>query len=137
MPRWLRLRLGVRVMSRPNSATEPRVGRDLAGDEIEQSGFAGAVRTDDQPALAGGNVEIDIGGDAQSAERLAEVADGERGHDCGLAADTAALFVAPFCRLAERQAKRVSRTAPGTKPSGMNTTMATKIAPSMKFQRVI
>ena len=35
-----------------------------------------------------------------------------------------------------RHAERASRTAPGTRPSGMNTTMATKMAPSMKFHRV-
>ncbi len=115
------------------------VGRDLAGDEIEQGGLAGAVRSDDQTAFAGGDVKTDIGGDAQAAERLAQIADGKRGrgHGFGPVADAAVLPAVLFCRFAACHAERVSRTAPGTSPSGMNTTMATKMAPSMKFQRVI
>ena len=80
MPRCGRRWLGTRVMSRSNSAIEPRVGRDLAGDEIEQRGLAGAVGADDQAPLARLDREVDIGGDAQAAERLAQVIDGERGH---------------------------------------------------------
>ena len=34
-----------------------------------------------------------------------------------------------------RSPMRHSRTQPGTSPSGMNTTISTKIAPSTKFQR--
>jgi hypothetical protein len=40
----------------------------FAGDEIEQCGFAGAVRADDQAALAGIDRQVDIAGDAQAAE---------------------------------------------------------------------
>ena len=40
-----------------------------------------------------------------------------------------------FVPLIARHAARDSRAMPGTRPSGMNTTIATKMAPSMKFQR--
>src|SRR5581483_8454698 len=99
------------------------------GDEIEQRGFAGAVRTDDQPALAGFDRQIDAAGDAETAERFAQTADGECAHGIRSTDRTT------FGRLILRTAERNSRATPGTRPSGMNTTMATKIAPSMKFQR--
>ena len=40
------------------------VGREFAGDQVEQRGLAGAVRADDQPPLARRDVEIDVAGDA-------------------------------------------------------------------------
>ena len=56
------------------------VGRELAGDQVEQRGLAGAVRADDQPPLARLDGEVDAAGDAQAAERFAQAVDGERGH---------------------------------------------------------
>src|SRR5437773_1244782 len=44
------------------------IGPDFAGDQVEQRRLAGAVRADDQAALAGLDGEIDAGGDAQAAE---------------------------------------------------------------------
>ena len=60
MPRWARRRLGTAVMSWPNSETEPAVGRQFAGDQVEQRRLAGAVRADDQPPFAGLDVEVDV-----------------------------------------------------------------------------
>ena len=85
MPRCARLRLATRVMSWSNSRIEPAVGRQLAGDEIEQRGLAGAVRPDDQPTLTRLDFQIDVGGDAQAAERFAQALDGKRGHGFGSA----------------------------------------------------
>src|SRR5437764_9991134 len=56
------------------------VGCDLPRDQIEESGLAGAVGTDDQPPLADRDVEIDACGDTQAAECLAQGSDGEGGH---------------------------------------------------------
>ena len=72
MPRWVRLRLGMRVMSRPNSSTDAAVRRSSPVMRLNKRGLAGTVRADDQPALARIDVEIDAGGDAQTAERFAQ-----------------------------------------------------------------
>src|SRR5580704_2268855 len=113
------------------------VGLQLAGDQIEQGGLAGAVRADDQAALARLDFEIDVGGDAKAAERFAQAFDGKRGHGFGSAAGAGGCVTGTtfFAALIARHAERDSRAMPGTRPSGMNTTMATKMAPSMKFQR--
>src|SRR5262245_44531757 len=111
------------------------VRRDLAGDLVEQGGLAGAVWADDQTPLTRRDDEIDVGGDAQPAERLAERVDGERGHPCApvLGAGACAGGL-PRSRVHKA---RLSRTAPGTRPSGMKMTMATKMAPSTRFQRTM
>src|SRR3984957_18380553 len=49
-----------------------------AGDEIDQCGFAGAVRTDQRVAGAGRQIELDVESDDQRAEALAEATDGQR-----------------------------------------------------------
>src|SRR5579862_380893 len=117
------------TVEQQNSAA---VGRKLAGDEVEQRRLAGPVGTDNQPALARLNREIDVLRDVQPAERLVQPPDGQRGHDfCPSIVGCAG----KLRRFASRHAARVRRTVPGTSPSGMNTTIATKIAPSMKFQR--
>src|SRR5262249_37777357 len=110
----------------------PAVRRELSHDEVEQRGLAGAVRTDDQPPLARLDDEIDVGGDAQAAERLAEPVDDERGHGVAPAPSAAPALRRPR---SERHPIRHSRALPGTRPSGMKRTMSTKMAPSMKFQR--
>src|SRR5215469_15725894 len=56
------------------------IGFELAHDEAEERGLAGAVRADDEAALARLDGEIDGGGDAQPTEGLGKTADGERGH---------------------------------------------------------
>src|SRR5262249_18890952 len=112
-----------------------RVGRDLAGDQVEQRGLARAVRADDQAPLAGLDRERDIARDAQAAERLAQVVEGERGHGLRSAAGRAA---APLNRAPRpRQAERASRTEPGTSPSGMKVIIRTKMTPSTRFQRTM
>src|ERR1051326_1052093 len=108
------------------------VRRNLASDQVEQSGLAGAVRADDQPAFSRRDREVDVRSDVQAAERFAQGADSERGHGCGPASG---IGTAGLSGLTARHAARARRTAPGTRPSGMNTTMATKMAPSRKFQR--
>src|SRR5712692_8982431 len=91
------------------------VRAELAGDEVEQRRLARAIRADDEPALPRLNAQAHVGGDAEAAEPLLEPANGQRAH--------------------RPRTRRASRTAPGTSPSGMNTTMATKMAPRTKFQR--
>src|SRR5439155_12565531 len=48
--------------------------------EIEQRRLAGAVRTDDQPALPRLDREVHARGHAQAAERLVEMTNGQRAH---------------------------------------------------------
>jgi hypothetical protein len=45
-----------------------RIGGQFARDQIEQCCLAGAVRTDNQAALAGLDIEVDAAGDVQAAE---------------------------------------------------------------------
>ena len=75
--------------------------------------------------------EVDRGGDAQAAERLVQVAHLERGHGPASRFRAGAGARGPRIAMAQRQ----NRTQPGTSPSGMNTTISTKMAPSTKFQR--
>src|SRR6516165_4092541 len=107
------------------------IRRELAGNQVEQSGLARAVWSDDQAALALFDIEVDVASDAQSAERFGEPVDDQSAHCRGPAA-IGKFDLAPAL---PRQIERVSRATPGTRPSGMNTTIATKIAPSIKFQR--
>src|SRR5262245_64110088 len=124
-----------------------RVGPQFAGDQVEERGLAGAVRADDQPPLAGLDAHVHVAGDAQPAERLPQAAELERAHapspvplpmalPVPLPCGTAAIAAGPARRGHQRRTtQRHSRREPGTSPSGMKTTMATKIAPSTKFQR--
>src|SRR5260221_8289231 len=106
---------------RDRAAVDPQ----LAGDQMEQGGLAGAIRPDDQPALARRHLQIDRIGHPQAAERFLQITDDERGHR-------------PVSAARRRAASaRQRRTVPGTSPSGMKMTIATKIAPSTKFQRSI
>ena len=102
-------------------------------DQIKKRGLAGPVRANDQPPLSWLDDKIDAGSDVQSAERLAEMLDSQRRHCC-----CPALFDGTVCL--PRNAPdpiRHSRAVPGTRPSGMKMTIATKIAPNIKFQRSI
>jgi hypothetical protein len=54
------------------------VGGQLAGDQVEERGLAGAVGADDEPALAGLDEQVDVGRDTQPAERLRQLADRQR-----------------------------------------------------------
>src|SRR5262249_30022170 len=85
--------------------------------------------------LAGLDIEIDTAGDLQATKRFAQAGDCQRSH--GLA--SAPPVIAPVAALRPRfaQARRHKRAVPGTSPSGIRMTMATKIAPSRKFQRPI
>src|SRR5207237_611692 len=99
----------------------PAVGGKLAGDEVEQRRLPRPVRADDEPPLARFHGKAHPRGHAQSAERLVESADPERAHDSKAAAGRGRHAVT---------AQRARRTVPGTRPSGMNTTISTKMAPS-------
>src|SRR5436190_9880534 len=88
--------------------------RELSADLINQAGFAGAVRADDDVSLAGDNVEADIVGDDETAERAIEMVDPERSHG-------RALFM------------RMSRIAPQM-PAGKNMTQQIKVMPMMASQ---
>src|SRR4029079_2174839 len=85
-----------------------RVRRELAGDQIEQGGLARAVRADDEPPFARLDLEIDIGGDTQAAERLAELVDDERAHGLGSALSAMTMLLR---RRIARHPCRHSRTA--------------------------
>src|SRR3989441_12741093 len=84
------------------------IARQVAGDQVEERGLAGAVRADDQAPLARRHLQGDVADGRQAAERLPQVLEAKRSHS---------LFT------------------PGTTPSGMNTTMRTKTRPSSVFQR--
>src|SRR3974377_986036 len=107
------------------------IGREFAGDQVEQRSLARAVWSNDQAAFALFDIEVDIASDAQSAEGFGEPVNDQSTHCRGPAVIGKFDFVLSLLR----QIERVSRATPGTRPSGMNTTIATKIAPSMKFQR--
>jgi len=111
------------------------VGRQFAGNQVEQGGLAGTVRSDDQAPFPGFDGKIDVAGDVQAAERFAQSVDGERGHDFGPAVSATATSFARW--RSTRHPMRHSRAVPGTRPSGMKMTIATKIAPSIKFHRSI
>src|SRR6185437_1376618 len=120
----------------PEEPDRPGLRPDLAGDEVEERRLAGAVRPDHQATLARLDPEIDVGGDAQSAEGLGEAADLERSH-WPLPWLRRPAGMAPRRPRNDTQAQRHRRTDPGTKPSGMKMTIATKMAPSTTFQRSI
>ena len=84
------------------------VARQVAGQQVEERGLAGAVGADDEAPLPRLNAQGNIRDRRQAAEGLLQVLDTKRFHN---------LFV------------------PGTTPSGMNTTMNTKTKPSSMFQR--
>src|SRR6185437_10739330 len=103
-------------------------------DEIEKRRLAGAVGADDQPPLAFRYRQVHRAGDTQAAERLVQVMQCQRGHPppSWRTAGTGAARA-----LRDGIAQRHSRAQPGTSPSGMNTTISTKMAPRTKFQRSI
>ena len=112
------------------------IGPHLAGDQVEERGLAGAVGADDEAAFAGLDAQADRAGDAQAAEGFVEIADDQRAHGASAFCEGPPAAGAAGGRSA-LSAQRARRTEPGTSPSGMNTTMATKIAPSSMFQRSI
>ena len=107
------------------------IGPQLAGDEVEECGLAGTVLTNDEATLTWGDSEVHRRGDAQTAERFVQVTHLERGHRPISRFSAGAAAPEPRVAIVHRH----SRTQPGTNPSGMNTTIKTKIAPSTKFQR--
>src|SRR6516164_1003977 len=107
------------------------IRRELASNQVEQRSLARAVWPVDQAALALFDIEVHVASDAQSAERFSEPVDDQSAHCRG----PAVIGKFDLVLALSRQIERVSRATPGTRPSGINTTIATKIAPSMKFQR--
>jgi hypothetical protein len=55
------------------------IGGEIAGDQVEQRGLAGAVRTDDQAPLARHDRKRHVPGGGQAAEALLEMRDFECG----------------------------------------------------------
>src|ERR1035437_6409198 len=117
----------------PEQMDRAAVGRDLAGDQVEQRGLAGAIGADDQPPLARLDIEIDVAGHLQTAECFAQSCDGERAHGAG----SVLAGMTPSRGESLRHAVRHSRTEPGTRPSGMKVMISTKMTPSTRFQRTM
>src|SRR3989442_110801 len=84
------------------------IPRQVAGDQVEERGLAGAVRADDEAPLARRHLERDVVDGRKATKRLSQVLEVKRSHS---------LFT------------------PGTTPSGMNTTISTKTKPRSVFQR--
>src|SRR5438270_4048443 len=106
----------------PKKPDRPGGRAQVAGDLIEQRGLAGAVRTDDEPALSGIDAHRYILSRRQAAEELCEVDD----------------FQSRNLRHLPPPRGRVSRRfSPGTIPSGITSTMSTNTKPSSMFQRSI
>src|SRR5512144_511182 len=113
------------------------VGPELARDEVEECRLAGAVGADDQVPLPRLHREIHRGRDQQSPEGLGQALHRQRGRRAAHRAGPSPRVATPVTTGAADRAvtRRQSRTAPGTSPSGMKSTIATKMAPSTKFQR--
>ena len=62
-------------MSRPNSVTLPLEAVQRAGQNVEQRCLAGAIRADDQPALARLDCKRNVGQRPQTAEVPGECLD--------------------------------------------------------------
>ena len=57
----LRSRMSVRPMRSPNNQMVPVEGKFLGGGESHEGGFAGAVGSDDDPALPSSHLPCDVG----------------------------------------------------------------------------
>ena len=64
----------------PEQPDRAAVRAQFAGDQVEQSGFAGAVGADDQATLARLDRKAYRGGDAQPAKRLFEIVEHQGAH---------------------------------------------------------
>ena len=72
-------------MRSPAKAIVPWLGREHAGDHVEQRGLAGAVRADDREDRALRDAEADLVDREQAAKALADALDLEqRAHGCRL-----------------------------------------------------
>src|SRR5262245_57318509 len=89
-------------------------GFELSADLVDQAGLAGAVRPDDDVALARLDGEVDVVGDDETAERAAEMIGAQHAHGLLL-----------------RQ--RTCRSVPQM-PPGKNSTQQIKMAPMMASQ---
>ena len=87
---------------------------ELPADLVDQAGLAGAIRPDDDMALALGNGEVEIVGDDQAAERAMQMVDAEHVHGGVLR-------------------HRMLRSAP-QRPLGKNMTQQMKVTPMMASQ---
>ena len=88
---------------------------ELPADLVDQAGLAGAIRSDDDVALALGHGEVEIVGDDQAAEGALQVIDAEHVHGGVLR-------------------HRMLRSAP-QRPLGKNMTQQIKVTPMMASQR--
>src|SRR5258708_1959785 len=97
-----------------------RIRPHVTADLVEQRGLAGAVRTDDQAALARPYCERYVLRHHKSAERLLQVDDLER---------------IVGCRGCHRVPLRSNLLKPGTIPVGITRTMNRNTRPSSMFHR--
>jgi hypothetical protein len=63
----------------PEQPDRAGVGGEIAGDQVEQRGLAGAIRADDQAPLARHDRQRHVPGGGQAAEAFLEMRDFERG----------------------------------------------------------
>ena len=149
MPRWARRRHAARVMSRPMSAIEPLSGAISPVIRLKSVVLPAPLGPMISRRSPDRDVEIDVGGDAQAAERLAErvtasavmgLRSGWRDGVRPLASQRRAQCVTVRARGLTPTSQRChpvrhSRTEPGTSPSGMKLMMRMKMTPSTRFQR--
>ena len=69
---WPGTRAGSCVTSSPEELDRARRRREVAGDDVEERRLAGAVRAEDRPTLAVGDVEIDVAHGVKAAEAPAD-----------------------------------------------------------------
>ena len=113
-PRCTRCCVAFRAAPARTACTEPAVGGEIAGDQVEQRGLAGAVRSDDQPALARHHRERDVPGRRQPAEALVEMRDFERRRGHARRLRRGAAFAArPLRRFAQPLPQLPCSPAPG------------------------
>ena len=79
-PAWATRCAGQPVMSWPSKTTRPDVGGELAGDQREQRGLAGAVGSDDAEELALVDVERHVLDGPQAAEGRVSPSTSSRRH---------------------------------------------------------
>src|SRR4051794_36208171 len=111
--------------------------REVARDEIEERGLAGAVGPEQQPPFSSRNTHRDIADGRQPAEEAIKSGDLQNRcrHRAGsLAMEGASAALSARGRLLK---ERTQRVMPGTRPSGMNKTITTKMTPSRISQRVM
>src|SRR6185369_2788097 len=107
-----------------------RVGGQVARDQVEQRGLAGAVGADQQVPLALLDPQVDRARDLQPAEGLAQIGDFDDG--AHVVFSSGPDF--SMGRAVRRRGRR-RRASPATMPPGMNITMMMNTKPSSMIHR--